>query len=86
MRRMRGVSPRQKSSAISGSFAPPLYAAKKKKEKEKANSPARKCRGRRWKRRSRRRENRQNCNKMAAINNTAKNCIKFALDAFLLKS
>lgn len=32
MRRMRGVSPRQKSSAISGSFAP-LYAAKKKKKK-----------------------------------------------------
>lgn len=31
-------------------------------------------------------ENRRNCNKMAAINNTAKNCIKFALDAFLLKS
>lgn len=34
MRRMRGVSPRQKSSAISGSFAP-LYAAKKKKKKKK---------------------------------------------------
>lgn len=32
MRRMRGVLPRQKSSAISGSFAP-LYAAKKKKKK-----------------------------------------------------
>lgn len=85
MRRMRGVPPRQKSSAISGSFAP-LYAAKKKK-KEKANSSAKKCRGKRWKRRRRRRrENRRNCNKMAAINNTAKNCIKFALDAFLLKS
>lgn len=64
----------------------PCTPRKKKKEKEKANSPARKCRGRRWKRRSRRRENRRNCNKMAAINNTAKNCIKFALDAFLLKS
>lgn len=34
MRRMRGVPPRQKSSAISGSFAP-LYAAKKKKKKKK---------------------------------------------------
>lgn len=32
MRRMRGVSPRQKSSAILGSFAP-LYAAGKKKER-----------------------------------------------------
>lgn len=64
----------------------PCTPRKKRKEKEKANSPARKCRGRRWKRRSRRRENRRNCNKMAAINNTAKNCIKFALDAFLLKS
>lgn len=36
MRRMRGVSPRQKSSAISGSFAPPLYAAKKKKRKRES--------------------------------------------------
>lgn len=85
MRRMRGVSPRQKSSAISGSFAP-LYAAKKKKKRKSQFFGEKMLREKMEEEEEEEEENRRNCNKMAAINNTAKNCIKFALDVFLLKS